>query len=177
MVFLRKPPNLNNFNFDPDKTGIQVDTRTYMNELRSKFEDIKKIVLEKKAMEKQTQWIRDMRKYPDSKGFQVGDLVWLNHEYGTKQETKARKFKQKWLGPLKVQSVLDQTHYLIADLEGKLVPLKCHINRLKPYVMNLGKINEHGLETASNVKQLSEKWEELKDKIKTKIQEVKDQGQ
>ena len=169
MVFLRKPPNLNNFNFDPDKTGIQVDAKTYMNELREKFENVKKVILEKKAIDKQTQWIRDMRKYPDSDGFKVGDLVFLNHDYGSKQKVNAKKFKQKWIGPLKIQSVLDQTHYLIADLNGKIVPIMSHLNRIKPFVLNLGKIGKNGLETASNVKQLAEKWEELKEEIKAEI--------
>ena len=172
MVFLHKPPDLCKFDFDPDRAGIKVPTKTYMKMMKGKFEVMKNIILEKRAVEAQTQWIREMRKYPEEKGFAVGDLVYVNFEKGSNLQMNSRKMKQPWVGPLKIQTVLDQTHYLVSDWEGKFVPKKFHINRLKPYVLNLGRIGKGGLETATNTKQLFDKWQEIK---KTVIENAKTQ--
>ena len=39
------------------------------------------IIIDKKTYEKNTQWIREMRKYPDHETFAVGDLVLVYHSY------------------------------------------------------------------------------------------------
>ena len=172
MVFLHRPPDLCKFDFDPDKSGIKVPTEVYMKMMKGKFQTMKEIILEKRAVEAQTQWIRDLRKYPSDKGFAVGDLVSVNFEKGSNLQMNSRKMKQPWVGPLRVQSVLDETHYLISDWEGKLVPKKFHINRLKPYVINLGRVGKGGLETATNTSQLFKKWEEIKQTVTQKAKET-----
>ena len=65
---------------------------------------------------------------------------------------------------MRVQTVLDNTHYLCSDWSGKLIPKKFHINRLKQYYMNLGELGEDGqLKIVQNVNELYEKWNELKE--------------
>ena len=164
MLFLQTPPDPCGFDFDPNTAGLQVSTETYMEFMKEKFNLMKQLVLERKAIEAQTKWIRDMRKFPDSHGFAVGDLVYLNFEYGSHLDMPSRKFKQYWVGPLKIHAILDDTHYLVSDWENKLVPKKVHVHRLKPYIVNLGKVSKGKLETASNLKQLQEKWEEIENK-------------
>ena len=70
---------------------------------------------------------------------------------------------------MRVQTVLDNTHYLCSDWSGKLIPKRFHINRLKQYYMNLGELGEDGqLKIVQNVNELYEKWTELKeDEINT----------
>ena len=41
------------------------------------------IIIEKKTYEKNTQWIREMRKCPDHETFAVGDLVLVYHPLGS----------------------------------------------------------------------------------------------
>ena len=166
MLFLTSPPDPCKFDFDPETTGIKAPTEIYMKYMKNKYDMMKSIVLYKKSVEANTQYIREMRKHPDEKLFAVGDLVYLNFQEGSKLDMPSTKFTQQWVGPLKVQVVLDDTHYLISDWEGRLVPLRVHLNRLKPYHLNLGRIQHGKLEIASNLKQLQEKWEEIKQKVK-----------
>ena len=163
MVFLRKPPSLLDFEFDPDKHGIKIGVNTYMDIFHQRLKDMKKLVLERKIKEMRTQWIRDIRGNPDEEGFSEGDLVYLNFEYGSELKTESKKLKQEWVGPLRISVILDDTHYLVTDWEGLFLPIKVHVNRLKIYNLNLGTITQQGLlDLATNVKRIKEKWEEIK---------------
>ena len=164
MVFIQSPPDLFNFDFDPDKSGIKVGVRKYMDTMKNRFKLIKSIVKERKTIEAQTQQIKEMRKNPDYKGFAVGDLVFLYHGPGSKLQIPARKLNKNWIGPLRVQEILDDSHYLISDWRGELLPQKVHVNRIKPCSINLGEISDEGLlEVVSNTKDLFDKWKNVID--------------
>ena len=65
---------------------------------------------------------------------------------------------------MRIQTVLDNTHYLCSDWSGILVPKRFHINRLKQYYMNLGEIGKNGqLKIVQNVKELYDIWQDLKE--------------
>ena len=167
MVFLRKPPSLLDFEIDPDRKGISVTVIQYMNTLKDKLDDLKKMVLERKIEELKTQYIREMRKHPYSEEFCEGDLVYLNYEYGSNLQTASKKLKQEWIGPLRIAVILDVTHYLISDWEGLLIPIKVHKNRLKQYHLNLGIITPDGmLNLARNTKDIRNRWQELQEASK-----------
>ena len=162
MVYIQSPPDLFNFDFDPDKSGIKVGVRKYMETMKNRFKLIKNIVKERKTLEAQTQQIREMRKNPDYKGFAIGDLVFLYHGPGSKLQVPARKLKRNWIGPLRVQEILDDSHYLVSDWKGELLPQKVHVNRIKPCTINLGTVSEEGLlEVVSNTRDLFEKWKDI----------------
>ena len=75
----------------------------------------------------------------------------IYHETGSVLHSSSKKLKRNWIGPLRIPAILDDTHYLVSDWTCQLIPKRIHFNRLKSYVMNLGKINEEGiLETATN---------------------------
>ena len=122
------------------------------------------IIIDKKTYEKNTQWIRKMKKYPDHETFAVGDLVLVYHPLGSVLNCLSRKLNSNWVGPLRIQTVLDKTHYLCSDWSGMLVPKRFHINRLKQSYMNLGEIGENGmLKIVQNVNELYDIWQELKE--------------
>ena len=76
----------------------------------------------------------------------------------------SKKLKRNWIGP---SAILADTHYLVSDWTGQLLSKRIHFNRLKPYVMNLGKINEEGiLETATNTRELFRRWWEIREDSK-----------
>ena len=163
MVFLRKPPDLLDFEMNPDQKGIKVGTEQYMKQLQDRMKDLKKLVLERKTEELKTQWIRDIRHYPNGVCFSIGDLIYLNYESGSDLQVPAKKLKQEWIGPLRIAAILDDTHYLISDWEGKLLPLQVHLKRMKPFILNTNYINQQGvLELASTSQQIRDKWPELK---------------
>ena len=84
----------------------------------------------------------EMRKYPNHETFAVGDLVLVYHPLGSVLQSPSRTLDRNWIGPLRIQAVLDNTHYLCSDWSGMLIPKRFHINRLKQYYMNLGKLGK-----------------------------------
>ena len=142
MVYHTEPPDLFNFNYKPGKTGINIRTDQHMEIMFKRKAMMDQIIIDKKTYEKNTQWIREMRKYPDHETFAVGDLVLVYHPLGSVLNSPSRKMNRNWVGPLRIQTVLDNTHYLCSDWSGMLVPKRFHINRLKQYYMNLGEIGE-----------------------------------
>ena len=91
----------------------------------------------------------------------------IYHETGSVLHSTSKKLKRNWIGPLRIQTILDDTHYLVSDWTGQLLPKRIHFNRLKPYVMNLSRINEEGiLETATNTRELFKRWKEIKEDSK-----------
>ena len=164
MVYHSGPPDLFNFNYKPEQTGINVSTKQYLDQMFKKKVLMDQLIVERKSYEKNTQWIRELRKYPDHETFSVGDLVMVYHPLGSVLQSPSRKLNRNWIGPLRVQTLLDNTHYLCSDWSGKLIPKRFHINRLKQYYMNLGELGEDGqLKIVQNINELYEKWNELKE--------------
>ena len=164
MVYHSEPPDLFNFNYKPEQTSINVSTKQYLEQMLKKKVLMDQLIIERKPYEKNTQWIRELRKYPHHETFSVGDLVIVYHPLGSVLQSPSRKLNRNWIGPLRVQTVLDNTHYLCSDWSGKLIPKRFHINRPKQYYMNLGELGEDGqLKIVQNVNELYEIWNELKE--------------
>ena len=162
IMYLRPPPDELDFSFDPDKTGINVDVKKYMETMMKRREQVNRLVGERKKVEAETQFIREMRRFPNEKMFREGDLVFLDYEEGSMLRAPSRKLKRNWIGPLKIHQVLDNTHYMVSDWDEKLLSPKIHINRLKRCMLNLQEINDKGhLNVASNMRDLFCKWEEV----------------
>ena len=162
VVYLQPPPDLFNFDFDPDKSGIKIETVRYLEHMKRKRENINKLVYERKKVEAETRYIQEMRKYPEELGFKVGDFVFFNHAGGSVLQAPSKKFKRSWIGPLKIHQVLDETHFILSDWEEKLLSPKIHINRIKRYYLNLRNIKEDGhLEVVTNVHELYDRWKQL----------------
>ena len=51
--------------------------------------------------------------------------------------SKTKKLISPWVGPVKIQAILDPTHFLLSDWEGKCLPVEVEIHRIKPYSMSL----------------------------------------
>ena len=65
MVYHVEPPDLFNFDYKPGKTGINVTTEQYLEIMRKRKTLIDQLIIDRKTYEKNTQWVREMRKYPD----------------------------------------------------------------------------------------------------------------
>ena len=100
------------------------------------------MVIDQKIREPYLQYYRDKRKTPHYQTLAVGDLVYLDSEYCSDLKTANIKLKKRWIGPLKIQAVLDDSHYLISDWNGEILAIPMHIHRLKPYMMNMGLIKD-----------------------------------
>ena len=121
----------------------------------------------RKKYEVESQLIRESREYPDAHGYAVGDLVLINHQPSSVLKTPSRKLKRDWVGPFKIQSIIDVSHYFISDWTGQLSHKRFHVNRLKPFSLNLGKDGK--LQTVHNTRELFRIWKSIKeDNIVTK---------
>ena len=81
-------------------------------------------------------------------------MVYLDSEYCSDLHTSNIKLKERWTGPLKIQVVLDDSHYMISNWDGRVNPISMHADRLKPYNLNMGIISNGQLVSVKTVKQL-----------------------
>ena len=162
IVFLKPPPDLTTLTFDPFK-GQTKTIDEYMKLLKDRFDVIRKLVTEKRIADQQQQLINQQRTVQKESVLAVGDLVYLFAPTASALKAPSRKFKQDWIGPLQIQAVLDETHYMVADLEGQTIPAfgTIHRNRLRVCFVNLGVIHGKKLATISNSKHLLQELHKL----------------
>ena len=131
LVYLHKPADLAQIDYSP----LQHMSRSlddYMKILKKRFYVMKRVVLDKKKTHDQSvQQIRQNRTFPRNQTFAVGDLVYLFAPSVATLQTRSRKFKEDWIGPLQV----------------------------KPCYLNLGKVKNKVLATVSNIQRLKNELE------------------
>ena len=63
--------------------------------------------------------------------YEPNDLVYLLAPYLSSLQSSAQKFCQDYIGPLAINTKLDDTHYLLKYITGRTLPGNFHINRIK----------------------------------------------
>ena len=63
--------------------------------------------------------------------FEPNDLVYLLASYSSSLQSSAQKFRQDYIGPLAIDTKIDDTHYLLKDVTGRKLPGDYHINCIK----------------------------------------------
>ena len=63
--------------------------------------------------------------------FEPNDLVYLLVPYSSSLQSSAQKFRQDYIGPLAIDTKIDDTRYLLKDVTGRTLPGDYHINRIK----------------------------------------------
>ena len=165
MVYNKQPPDKLSFDFDPTKSGIKVDTPLYMIFMDQSKLLINQMIMRRKKYEAESQLVRESRKYPDVHGYAVADLVLINHSPSSVLKAPSRKLKRDWVGPFKIQAIIDDSHYMISDWTGQLSHKRFHVNRLKPFSLSLGKVKDGKLQTVHNTRELFRIWKNIKEDI------------
>ena len=165
MVYNKQPPDKLLFDFDPTKSGMKVDTPLYMIFMDQSKLLINQMIIRRKKYEAESQLVRESRKYPDVHGYAVGDLVLINHSPSSVLKAPSRKLKRDWVGPFKIQAIIDDSHYMISDWTGQLSHKRFHVNRLKPFSLSLGKVKDGKLQTVHNTRELFRIWKNIKEDI------------
>ena len=165
MVYNKQPPDKLSFDFDPTKSGMKVDTPLYMIFMDQSKLLINQMIMRRKKYEAESQLVRESRKYPDVHGYAVGDLVLINHSPSSVLKAPSRKLKRDWVGPFKIQVIIDDSHYMISDWTGQLSHKRFHVNRLKPFSLSSGKVKDGKLQTVHNTRQLFRIWKNIKEDI------------
>ena len=60
--------------------------------------------------------------------YEPSNLVYLLAPYSSSLQSSAQKFHQAYVGPLAIDTKLDDTHYLLKDVTGRMLPGDFHIN-------------------------------------------------
>ena len=102
----------------------------------------------------------------------------FQYKYGSPLKTGSKKFSTPWIGPVKIQSVLDSSHFLISDQEGKCLPVEVDIHCIKPYSLNV--FEEGEMTTIKNVYKHLEELKLIQDRKvyrdHVRSQEIQTQG-
>jgi hypothetical protein len=154
MVFLHTPPDLHDFEVEPDTIGRTLSHKEYLKLLERRYLVQKELTGDLKIRDQNAQLIREDRLHPNHEHFAVGDLVYLIAPTATSLQTRSRKLKREWVGPLKIQTVLEDAKYLVSDWWGQLIPIIMHEKRLKTFRMNLGKIENKTLQSISTAQEI-----------------------
>ena len=130
LVFLKKPPDILNLYFEPLQT-IAKGYEDYCLKMKHRLEHVGNVILELKTFqqERQAQLAHSLPTPPET--FQEGQLVYLLAPSAATLSTKTMKCRADFVGPLVVNKALDQTHYILNDLQGRVLIGVFHINRLK----------------------------------------------
>ena len=63
--------------------------------------------------------------------YKPGDLVYIILPQTSLYETNSRKYKVIYIGLLFVYKIIDKFHYILMDIEGKILNSIFHFNHLK----------------------------------------------
>ena len=130
LVFLQKPLALPHLSLEPD-SDMTLSHREYADMLRKRFDYVGKQVLDLQASLQAKQAEAKASTVTQPKTFQEGSLVYVLAPSASSLETHTRKFRADYVGPFVICSVLSPTHFLLKDLEGKVLKGVFHLNRLK----------------------------------------------
>ena len=71
------------------------------------------------------------KQYTNEEIFQDDQMVYLLAPHSSALQTDTTKFKQDFIGPLFIDTALDNTHYRLKDATGLLLDGTYHVNRIK----------------------------------------------
>ena len=74
---------------------MNVTTEQYLEIMKKRKNLMDQMIIDRKTYEKSTQWIREMRKYPDHETFAVGDLGFSQSSIRISFAKSIQKVKQK----------------------------------------------------------------------------------
>ena len=130
LVFIKKPPDILNLYFTPIQQ-IAKGYRDYCLKMRARLENVSNVVMEIKTLQQQRQTHEQHLKHDTPELLQQGQLVYLLAPSAASLQTNTTKCRADYVGPLVINRVLDETHYILNDLQGQILCGVYHINRLK----------------------------------------------
>jgi hypothetical protein len=128
LVFLRHPPTT----FDCNPTlHISSTYRDYVDLLKARLEKVGQVVLDLQAYKQQEQARRQNQKVKNPPTFSEGILVFLLSPTTSALQTKSKKIRLDYVGPLVISNMLDRSHAVLSTLDGKQLNGIFHVCRLK----------------------------------------------
>ena len=129
LVFARKPRQLTGFEI-PKLRTIDPEYREFFQILMSKAKLYRDMDMEWRTL--QALELRNRNEMlKNIEVFEENDLVYLLAPHSSSLQTNAQKFRQDYVGPLAIDTKIDETHYLLKDVQGRTLKGDYHINRIK----------------------------------------------
>ena len=129
LVFARKPRQLTSIEL-PKLNEVDLPYKTFFQLLYDKAQFMRDMDMEWKS--KQALALREKNKMLNNEEtFHENDLVYLLAPHASALQSGATKFRQDFIGPLVIDTKLDDTHYLLKDPTGHPLTDTYHINRIK----------------------------------------------
>ena len=142
LVFARKPQQLTSFEM-PKLNTIEPEYREFFKLLMDKAKMYRDMDLEWRTQ--QALELRNKnRMLTNIESFAENDIVYLLAPHASALQSNAQKFRQDYVGPLAIDTKIDDTHYLLKDITGHTLKGDYHINRLK----KAGEITPEGVITS-----------------------------
>ena len=130
LVFLKKPPDILNLYFKPLET-IAKGYRDYCLNMRTKLDNVSSFITELKTFQQQRQALEKNTQAKKLEVFKKGQLVYLFAPSAVSLQTNTKKCHADFVGPLVINRVLDETHYILSALQGRILCGVYHVRRLK----------------------------------------------
>ena len=118
LVFPKKPPDILNLYFEPLET-ITKGYRDYCLKMRTKLDNVSSFITELKTFQKQRQALEKNTQAKKPEVFKKGQLVYLFAPSAVSLQTNTKKCHADFVGPLVINRVLDEMHYILSDLQGR----------------------------------------------------------
>lgn len=146
MALGREPPEVLNIKHLPDE-NLPVSHKEYVDALKDRLQSIGRTVLNLQTEHQEKQLQEKRAKCKPGNTFSEGQLVMLLMPEASDLHTNSKSFKIQWIGPLKIKEQLDPTHYILCDLQDRLIWGIHHRKRLKSAFIkvenkNVSSINE-----------------------------------
>ena len=129
LVFARKPRQLTSFEI-LKITSFPTEYREFFRLLLDQAKMYRDMDLEWHTL--QALELRDKnKKLTNMETFEPNDLVYLLAPYASSLQSKGQKFRQDYIGPLAIDTKIDDTHYLLKEVTGRTLPGDYNINHIK----------------------------------------------
>ena len=114
----------------PKSQTIEPEYREFFKLLMDKAKMYRDMDLERRTV--QGLELRDRNKMlTNIETFNENDIVYLLVPHASALQSNAQKFRQDYVGPLAIDTKIDDTHYLLKDITSHTLKGDYHINRLK----------------------------------------------
>ena len=141
LVFARKPQQLSGFEL-PKLNTIDPEYREFFTLLMNKAKMYGDMDLDWRTL--QALELRNKSTMlTNTETFKENDIVYLLAPHASALQSNAQKFRQDYVGPLVIDTKIDETHYLLKDVTGRTLKGDYHINHIK----KAGEITPEGVAT------------------------------
>ena len=88
--------------------------------MRTKLDNVSSFITELKMFQQQRQALEKNTQAKKPEVFKKGQLVYLFAPSAVSLQTNTKKCHADFVGPLVINRVLDETHYILSDLQGQI---------------------------------------------------------